>query len=112
MVKSSSLVLSQDVPTKCIKLGREREAVSIHLVSSRHCAEDSSLGVMWPLFSSLSQSVGLAFLTFTSFLYRLPFLLVSEIIQSLYGADNKAALSFLLLYLYSYHDGGETGTNY
>ena len=37
----------------------------------RHCVEDPSLGVMWPLFFSLSQSNGLAFLTFWSFLFSL-----------------------------------------
>ena len=37
----------------------------------RHYVEDPSLGVTWPLFLSLSQSNGLAFLTFCSFLFSL-----------------------------------------
>lgn len=37
----------------------------------RHSVEDPSLGIMWPWFFSLSQSNGLAVLTFCSFLFSL-----------------------------------------
>lgn len=74
-VKVVKIFLSSTTKRKmCLKeckLGMERSSPHTPKFLVRHSVEDPSLGVIWPWFFSLSQSNGLAILTFCSFLFSL-----------------------------------------